>query len=324
MSMKAITYHNYGGVEQLRYEEVDKPKIKADEVLIKMHAVSINDYDLGMLMGKPYILKVQNGRSKPTKVNILGSDIAGTVEAVGSAVTRFAVGDRVFGDLSDRWGGFAEYCSAKEGEVEAMSDALTFEEAAALPQAAALAYQALFAYGKAKPGERVLINGAGGGVGTLGVQMAKDKGMTVDGVDASSKFDLMKEVGFEEVVDYQTTDFTTLSRQYDLVVDNKLNRSLFSCLKVLKPGGRYLVNGGDSFRLLQVVLLGPIVSLLTGKKFRLVVLKKNSGLDYLKRLHEYGKLKVIMEDPIPLEKGIEAMQAYAQNRFVGKVVLINK
>lgn len=322
--MKAITYHEYGGVEQLRLEEVDKPALRENEVLIKVHAASVNDFDLGMLMGKPYILRLQNGRSKPTKINILGSDIAGTVEAVGSAVTRFAIADCVFGDLSDRWGGFAEYCAAKEGEVEPMSDALTFEEAAALPQAAALAYQALFEYGEAKPGERILINGAGGGVGTLGVQMAKEKGMAVDGVDASSKFSLMKAVGFDELVDYLTTDFTKLNRKYDVIVDNKLNRSLFSCLKVLKPGGRYLVNGGDSARLLQVVLFSNIVNLFTGKKVRLVVLKKNSGLDYVKALHEQGKLNVVMEEPVPLEKGIEAIEDYTKNRFTGKVVIVNK
>lgn len=322
--MKAITYDEYGGTEKLTYRDVKRPELKEDEVLIKIHAVAVNDFDLGMLMGNPYLLRPQYGLLKPKRIHILGSDIAGEVNAVGVSVTRFKVGDRVFGDLSDRWGGFAEYCCTKEDEIELMSETLSYESAAALPQAGALAYQGLFDYGKVQHGEKVLINGAGGGVGTLGIQMAKEEGVLVDGVDTVAKFDVMKALGFEEVIDYKSTDFISQGKKYDVVLDNKMTRSIFQCLKVLKAGGRYLIVGGNSWRLLQVVITAPFINLLTDKYVSLVMLKKNRGLDYMMKLHASGKLKVIMEEPVPLEKGIDAIKAYAENEFIGKVIIVNE
>lgn len=318
--MKAITYHAYGGVEKLQYEDIEQPKIKADEVLIKVHAVSINDFDLGMLQGSPFILKFQNGLKMPRKTQVLGSDIAGVVEAVGEEVTRFKVGDKVFGDLSNRWGGFAEYCCANEKDIEAMGDTLSFEEAAALPQAGALAYQGLFDYGHAKQGERILINGAGGGVGTLGAQMGLQAGLRLDGVDTVPKLDQMKAIGFESVSDFKRTDFIESGEQYDIVLDNKMNRSVRRCLKALQSKGRYLVIGGDSFKLMQVMLFGPLIKLMTGKEIRLVVLKRNQGLAQLKELHASGKLKIVM-DIYPFSQGIKAIEAYSSNQFTGKVVI---
>ncbi len=319
--MKAILYSAYGGTEKLMLQETKKPDLKSDEVLIRVCAVSVNDFDLGMLMGVPYILRVQNGISKPKKVHILGSDIAGKVEAVGASVTKFQIGDRVYGDLSDRWGGFEEYCAANESEVKLMPDSLTYTEAAALPQAGALAYQALFDYGKAKEGERVLINGAGGGVGTLGVQMAKEAGLVVDGVDTPSKFDVMKATGFRNRIDYRTEDFTQKSEVYDIVIDNKMNRPIRRCLKVLKPGGRYLVIGGGSWSIFKVLILSTWIRLFTNKRIQLVMLKKNRGLEYMEKLHLAGNLQVIMEPVVSLNKGIEAIETYSQNNFTGKVVI---
>ncbi len=319
--MKAISYYEYGGIEKLVLETVEKPKVADDELLIRIHAASVNDFDLGMLQGVPYVLRLQNGLKKPQKTHILGSDIAGQVEAVGRSVTQFQVGDKVLGDLSDKWGGFAEYVAVKEDAVVPMSEGIRYAEAAALPQAGVLAYQGLFEYGKIKPGERVLINGAGGGVGTLGVQMAREAGGIVDGVDASSKFDLMKSVGFEKMVDYTTSDFTEQPMKYDIILDNKLNRSVLKGLKVLNPGGRYLIIGGGSWRLIKTLMLSLLIHIFTNKKVQLVMLKKNRGLDYLQDLYASGKLQIVMKEYESLEKGIEAIEAYAKNAFTGKVVI---
>ena len=193
--MKAIVYTKYGGPEVLQLKEIEKPYPMDDEVLIKVHAVSINDWDWGLLQGASFVDRMMSGLSKPKK-QILGSDIAGRIEAVGTNVTRFKPGDEVYGDLSGSWGGFAEYVCAREKALALKPASMSFNEAAAIPQAAMLAKQGLIDKGQIKSGQKLLINGAGGGVGTFGVQIAKLYGVEVTGVDSTSKLDMLRSMAF--------------------------------------------------------------------------------------------------------------------------------
>ena len=231
--MKAIVYTKYGGPEVLQIKEVEKPLPKDDEVLIKVHAVSINDWDLGLLHGD-FINRMLNGLRKP-KRTILGSDIAGRIEAIGKNISKFKIGDEVYGDLSGRWGGFAEYVCAPEKALALKPAAMSFEEAASIPQAAMLAVQGLIDKGKIHAGQKLLINGAGGGVGTFGVQIAKLYGIEITGVDSTVKLDMLRSMGFDHVIDYTKEDFTKNGQRYDLILDAKTNRSMFDYARALSP-----------------------------------------------------------------------------------------
>ncbi len=236
--MKAIVYSRYGGPEVLQIKEIEKPFPKDDEVLIKVRAVSINDWDFGLLRGD-FINRLNNGLVKP-KIKILGSDIAGQIEAVGKNVTRFKTGDEVYGDMSGYWGGFAEYTCALEKSLELKPSAMSFEQAAAIPQAAMLAVQSLIDKGKIKSGQKILINGAGGGVGTFAVQIAKLYGVELTGVDSTDKLHMLYSIGFDHVIDYTKEDFTKIDQCYDLILDVKTNRSIFAYSRALRPNGIYL------------------------------------------------------------------------------------
>jgi NADPH:quinone reductase-like Zn-dependent oxidoreductase len=213
-NLKAIVYTEYGGPEVLHLKEVTKPVPKDDEVLVRVHAVSINDWDWGLLHGD-FINRILNGISKP-KRQILGSDIAGVIEAIGKNVTRFKTGDEVYGDLSSQWGGFAEYVCAMEKSLALKPSKMSFVDAAAIPQAAMLAVQGLIDKGKIREGQNVLINGAGGGVGSYGIQIAKLYGVKVTGVDSTAKLDMMRSLGFDHVIDYTREDFTKNGKRNDL------------------------------------------------------------------------------------------------------------
>ncbi|HET6539156.1 MAG TPA: NAD(P)-dependent alcohol dehydrogenase, partial [Chryseolinea sp.] len=220
--MKAIVYTKYGTPDDLEFKEIDKPVIKDDEVLVKVFAVSLNDWDVGLLEGD-FVNRMLNGVRTP-KIKILGSDVAGRVEAVGKNVKKWKSGDEVFGDLSGRWGGFAEYVCARENDLALKPSTMSFEQAAAIPQAGMLAVQGLIDKGKIKSGQRVLINGAGGGVGTFAVQIGKLYGGEMTGVDSASKLDMMLSMGFDHVIDYTREDFTNNGQRYDLILDAKTNR----------------------------------------------------------------------------------------------------
>ena len=318
--MKAIVYTRYGPPDGLRLEEVERPIPRHDEVLIRVRAVAINDWDWGLLHGTPFSNRAANGLLKPRK-QILGSDVAGRIEAVGSGVTRFRLGDEVFGDLSGRWGGFAEYVCAREAALTAKPEGMTFVEAASLPQAGTLAFQGLVERGDIRSGQKLLINGAGGGVGTFAIQIAKLHGADVTGVDSGGKLGLLRSLGFDRVIDYKRGDFTKQGQQYDLILDLKTNRSLFRYLRVLHPRGSYVTVGGSTGRLIQAALLGPLVSLFTGKRARLVILKENKGLAYLCELFEAGKLKPVIDGPYRLSELPEAMRYFGEGKHKGKVVI---
>ena len=318
--MKAIVYTEYGTPDVLGLKEVERPTPEDDEVLIRVHAVAINDWDWGLLRGTPFANRVTSGLLRPKK-QILGSDVAGRIEAIGRKVERFRPGDEVFGDLSGRWGGFAEYVCAREDVLALKPTGMTFVEAAAIPQAGMLAVQGLLDRGQIRPGQKLLINGAGGGVGTFAIQIAKLYGSHVTGVDSLGKLDLLLSLGFDHVIDYAREDFTRTEQRYDLILDVKTNRSVFDYLRVLGTGGTYVTFGGSTARILQVLLLGPLVSLLTGKKARLVFLKPNKDLPYMCELYEAGKLKPVIDGPYGLNEIPEAMRYFGEGKHKGKVVI---
>ena len=317
--MKAWIYRKYGSPDELQLTETVAPIPADDQVLVKIHAVSINDWDWQLLQGTPFVNKMMNGLFKPRQ-QILGSDIAGRVEAVGAGVERFAPGDRVYGDLSDTWGGFAEYVCADEKSLAPIPDAMSFEDAAAIPQAGMLAVQGLRDVGRLQSGEKLLINGAGGGVGTFGIQLARlYEDVEVTGVDSGPKLEMLHGLGFDRVIDYTREDFTAAGRQYDLILDTKTNRPVSHYLRALRPGGRYVTVGGD--RILQVLLLGPLVSMIRGIKLRLVMLKANKDLPFMSELYSAGRVKPVIDGPYPMEELQQAMRHFGAGEHRGKVVI---
>ncbi len=319
--MKAIVYTKYGPPDVLQLKEVEKPTPKDDEVLIKVHASAVNDWDWGLLRGKPFVNRILFGLLKP-KIKILGVDIAGQVEAVGKNVKQFQPGDKVFGDISGcGMGGFAEYVCARENALELKPASMTFDEAAAIPQAAMLAVQGLRDKGKIQSGQKLLINGAGGGVGTFGVQIAKLYGVEVTGVDSSGKLDMMRSLGFDHVIDYTKEDFTKNGQAYDLILDNKMSRSIFDYMRALSPNGIYVTAGGSMARFLQAFLLGPLISLFSKKSIRIVALKPNKDLAYMNELFEAGKVKPVIDGRYKLSEVPEAMRYFGEGNHKGKLVI---
>ena len=308
--MKAIIFTRYGPPDGIELKEVPKPRPKEDELLISVHSSSINSWDWEFLNGKPFINRLMFGLLKPKSgKQILGADIAGTVEAVGRHVTRFQPGDEVFGDLWSNWGGFAEYACAHETTLEPKPANSTFEEAAAVPQAGVLALQGLRKAGQMQPGQKVLINGAGGGVGTFAVQLAKLSGAEVTGVDASHKLNVVRSVGADHVIDYTQEDFTKIGERYDLIIDCQGFRSMFDHKRVLRTKGTYAMVGGLMPRALQLLFLSFWASL------------TNKGLADLKELIEAGKLVSILDRTYQLSEVPEALRYFGEGRHKGKIVI---
>jgi NADPH:quinone reductase-like Zn-dependent oxidoreductase len=324
--MKAIVFTRYGPPDGLELREVPKPAPKEDELLISVHASSINSWDWEFLNGIPFINRLMFGLLKPKEgKQILGADIAGTVEAVGRHVTRFQPGDEVFGDLWDNWGGFAEYACAHEAALESKPANSTFEEAAAVPQAGVLALQGLHKAGQIQPGQKVLINGAGGGVGTFAVQLAKLSGTEVTGVDVSHKLNVVRSVGADHVIDCTQEDFTKTGERYDLIIDCQGFRSMFDYKRALRPKGTYAMVGGPLPRALQLLFLSFWASLTReSKKFRLVAEGPNKGLADLKELIEVGKLVSIVDRTYQLSEVPEALRYFGEGRHKGKIVIVVK
>src|SRR5712671_5523588 len=296
--MKALV-RDESGPPWLALRDIDAPVPKDNEVLIRVHATSLNDYDL-FIARPPLPIRLVGSLARavipgaPPRARVPGCDVAGTVTAIGSGVTRFRPGDGVFGDLSGffaGFGAFAEYVCASEDALLLKPAAMTFEQAAALPQAGVLAAQGLLANGPLRAGQKILINGAGGGVGTIGVQVAKPHGVEVTGVDHASKLEMMRRIGFDHVIDYEKEDFTKTGNRYDLIVDTKTNRSPRAYLRALNPGGAYATVGGDSARLLQLVPLGWVIGRTTDKKIIVIALKQNSQLAHLLENFEAGHLQ---------------------------------
>ncbi len=319
--MKAMVRTKYGPPDVLQLKEVAKPTPKDNEVLIKVRAASVNDWDWGLLRGKPFMNRLVFGLLKP-KIKILGGDIAGRVEAVGRNVKQLQPGDEVYGDLSGcGFGGFAEYVCARENALVLKPAGMTFEEVAAVPQAAVLALQGLRDKGQIQPGQKVLINGAGGGAGTFAVQIAKSFGAEVTGVDSTRKLDTMRSIGADHVIDYKQEDFTKNRQTYDLILDFAAYHSIFDYKRSLSPKGTYVMVGGSTARIFQVMFLGPWISMTGSKKMRILAHKPNKDLALMKELFEAGKVRPVIDKRYPLSEVSEALRYFGKGHAKGKIVI---
>lgn len=320
--MKAITYTQYGSPDVLQFKEAPQPSPKEAEVLIKVHAVSINAADWHLMRADPFPVRFAFGLFKP-KIQILGADVAGEVEAVGKNVTQFKIGDAVFGDLSGcGFGGFAEYVCAPETVLALKPANLSFEEAAALPMASITALQGLRDIGRIKAGQKVLIYGASGGVGTFAVQIAKSFGAEVTAVCSTSKVDMVRALGADHVIDYTREDFTQNGQQYDLIFAANGNRSLADYEKALAPTGTYVMSGGASSQMFEAMLKGPLRSKAGGKSIKNFIAKPNQvDLNAMKGLVEAGQVKPVIDKRYPLMETPSAMRYLEEGHARGKIVV---
>jgi NADPH:quinone reductase-like Zn-dependent oxidoreductase len=319
--MKAVVYTRYGPPGVLRLADVPTPVPKNNQVLVKVHAVSLNASDWEMLRGKPLYARI-GGPFRP-RHHILGSDIAGRVEAAGRNATRFRPGQDVFADILSSMGGFAEYVCVPEAALAPKPAGMTYEEAAALPQAGAIALQGIQDKGQARPGQKVLINGAGGGSGMYAIQLAKLNGAEVTGVDNGEKLEFMRSLGADHVIDYTRDDFTTNGRTYDLILDLAAHRPALACKRSLMPGGRYLYVGGSVPTLLQVLLIGPVIGRAEGKKIRLLAVRQGAQhLAPMVELCQAGKIATVIDRRYRLDQVPEALRYLGEGHAKGKVVII--
>jgi NADPH:quinone reductase-like Zn-dependent oxidoreductase len=318
--MRAIVYTEYGSPDVLQLKEVEKPLPKDDEFLIKVHAVSVNRSDWEGLIGKPLYARI-GGLRKPSRP-ILGSDVAGRVEMVGKNNTQFQIGDEVFGEMDDYHGGFAEYVCTRGTAWARKPASMTFEEAAAIPQAGVIALQGLRDKGQVQPGQSVLINGAGGGTGSVAVQLAKYYGAEVTGVDNTGKLDFLRSLGADHVIDYTREDFTKNGKQYDLILDLVAHRSVFAYQRALRPNGRFFAVGGPVATLIRILLLGPWMSRATRKKIRILAVQRNrNDLVAITELCEAGKIVPVIDRRYPLKEVPEALRYLGEGRTKGKLVI---
>ncbi len=322
--MKAVVFSRYGSADGLEVKDVERPDPRAGEVLVRVHASSINDWDAGLLAGKPFLTRLFTGLFRP-KIGILGCDVAGNVERVGAGVHRFSPGDAVYGDIhAAGFGAFAEYVCVEQNALEKKPASLTFEQAAAVPHGATLAWQGMASMGAVEAGQSLLINGAGGGVGPIALQLGKLRGLEVTGVDRAEKLPMLRELGFDHVFDYERHDFTAGASRYDFVLDVKTNRSPFKYARALKPNGVYVTVGGGSLRLLQVFLCGPLIKMLSGKATKVLALKANGGLAEMGPLIERGEVHPVVDGPYPLEDVGTAMGIFARAEQKGRMVIAIK
>lgn len=319
--MKAVVYTRYGSPDVLRIADVQTPVPKVGEVLVKVCAVSLNGSDWEVLRGKPLYSRI--GAPFRPRRHILGSDIAGRVEAAGPGTTLLRVGDDVFADAFSHLGGFAEYVCLPESALARMPAGMTHEEAAALPQAGAIALQGILDKGRVQPGDKVLINGAGGGSGMYAIQLAKLHGAEVTGVDNGEKLEFMRRLGADYAIDYTREDFTRNGRTYDVILDLAAHRSVFAYRGSLSPGGRYLYVGGSVATLLQTLLLGPLIGRARDKKLRLLVVRQGvQNLAQLVELCQAGKVATHIDRRYELTDAPEALRYFGEGHAKGKVVVI--
>lgn len=319
--MKAIVLEKYGKPEDLKLKEIDKPQIKKNQVLVKVKAAAVNAGDWHLVRAEPFMIRLFFGLFKP-KVNILGVDIAGVVEETGSEVTDFQPGDRVFGDLTnDGFGGYAEYAAISQNTLAIMPDNISFQEAAALPTSAGTALAALRDCAGIKQGDKVLVNGASGGVGAFSVQLARYFKAEVTAVCSSRKVDFIKTLRPDHIIDYQKEDFTRNNKKYDIIHAANGYQLLSEYKNSLTEQGTCCVSGGTTKQFLKMGLLGPLMSSKKGKKLKSFVVKPNSeDLTFLANLSAEGSIKPLIDrtyslDEVPqaildLEKGL------AQGKFI--------
>ena len=320
--MKAIVQPEYGSPDVLQLQQVEKPVVDDDDVLVRVRASSVNALEWHMLTGLPYLVRPQAGLRKPKRA-ILGADVAGRVDAVGKNVTRLQPGDEVFGDIGN--GAYAEYVCAPEARLVLKPAKLTFEQAAAVPVAALTALQGLRDIGQIQSGQKVLINGASGGVGTFAVQIAKSFGADVTGVCSTRNVDMVRSIGADHVVDYTQEDFTQSGQSHDLMFDVPGNRPWAECKRVLSRGGTYVMVGGPKGRWLGPLrhLLGVKVASLVGNRRVgwFVAQMKEEDLSFLSELLESGEVVPVIEATYPLEQTPEALRYLGEGHAQGKNVI---
>lgn len=321
MTMKAFVYEQYGQPEVLRLKEVEKPVPKNNEVLVKIHAVSVNAYDWHILTADIFLVRLSRGLLKP-KIAILGADIAGVVEAVGKEVRQFKPGDAVFGCLAACGdGGFAEYACATENVLTLKPTNLSFEEAAAVPMAAITALQSLRDEGQIQPGQKVLIHGAAGGVGTYAVQLAKFFGADVTAVCSTRNVEQSRSLGADRVIDYTQEDFAKAGQKYDLILGVNGYRPLSVYRNALTPNGRYVMAGGKPAQIFQAVLLGRWMSR-NGQKMGTILSNVSpKDMAFIKELLEAGKVVPVIDKRYPFAETAEALRYLGAGHARGKVVI---
>lgn len=318
--MKAILYDHYGGPEVLRLGEMDPPLPKKGEVLVRVRAASLNSWDWDMIRGEPKITRLVSGFRRP-KIKVLGCDLSGLVESMGAHTSRFKPGDPVYGDVSGcGFGAFGEYVVVKEEALSPKPEGMSFEQAAATPQAAVLALQGLTDVRPLKPGDRVLLNGAGGGVGTFALQMAKFMGAEVTCVDHSLKLPLLKSLGADRVIDYQREDFTAMGERYDLILDVVAERSLSEYRRAMTERGILAVVGGKTSILLGTFLLGRMLAK-GSQRMGLVLHEANKNLALIEEFFAKGQALPVIERCYPLHEAAEAFEYFGEGRVQGKLVL---
>jgi NADPH:quinone reductase-like Zn-dependent oxidoreductase len=320
--MKAMVYTQYGSPDVLHPRDVPRPVPQANQVLLKVHAASVNAADVHLLKADPFLARFESGLFRP-KRTILGADVAGVVEAVGSQVTRFQPGDEVYGDLAGcGFGGFAEYVAVPEGVLARKPSTLTFEEAAAVPMAAVTALQGLRDKGMLRAGQRVAINGASGGVGTFAIQLAKVMGAHVTAICSTGKMEMVRGLGADVVLDYKQVNFTQQAERYDLILGVNGFHPIGDYQRVLTPQGRYVMIGGTSQQIFQAVLLGGLRSKRGGQQLGSLLGKPNADdLNYVTGLLESNTLRVVIDRCYPLESLVEAFHYMDAGHARGKVVI---
>jgi NADPH:quinone reductase-like Zn-dependent oxidoreductase len=319
-TMKALVYERYGTPDVLQLRDVPAPAPKAGQVLVEVHAASVNSWDWDLLIGSALVRPW--GPLKPQHP-ILGCDIAGRIVALGPEVRRFNVGDEVFGDISaSTWGGFAEHAAAPEDALQHKPPALSFEQAAAIPQAGVLALQGLRAFGEIRPGHRLLINGAGGGVGTFALQLAKARGAEVTVVDTAAKLPALRALGADAAVDYASEDFTRRGPRYDFVLDVVGRRPLLHCLRVVAPAGCYVMIGGTVANILKLLALRGWVGRTSRKRAHLLVHRPDpADLAILAQQFEAGRFMPVIDSSCPLERLPDAIGRLGQGLVLGKLIV---
>jgi NADPH:quinone reductase-like Zn-dependent oxidoreductase len=319
--MKAIVYSAYGPPEVLQLQEVEKPAPRENEVLIKVHAASVTFGDVAVVRGEPVVARLWSGLTKP-KFPTPGKDVAGEVEAIGSSVKQFQPGEAVYGDISAfGWGTFAEYVAVDARAVAPMPANISFAEAAAVPESAVVALQGLRDKGQIQAGQKVLIVGASGGIGTFAVQIAKAFGAEVTGVCSARNVELVQGLGADHVIDYTKEDFAAKGPQYDLILATAGHRSLADYRRALNPSGIYVAAGGSMAQIFQA-MLGPLLTIGSSQEMGNFTVKPNQeDLVFMKELIEEGKVTPVIDRHYPLSQTAEAMRYYSQGRTRGKVVI---
>ena len=322
--MKAIICPRYGSPDVLQLREVAKPVPQEDEVLIQIHAASLNSRDLRMLRANPLFMRLMPGGLFRPKNKILGADVAGRVEAIGSNVKQFTPGDEVFGYFPSATGcgTLAEYVSANEKYLTLKPANLTFEQAAAVPLAATTALQGLRDKGNIQSGQKVLINGASGGVGTFAVQIAKSFGAEVTAVCSTRNLEMVRSLGADHVIDYTKEDFTQNGQKYDLILAVNGFHPISDYLHALKPEGTYVVVGGSIIQIFQAASNGRKISKTGSQKTTVFSLVQNQeDLIFIKELLESGKIMPVIDECYPLSKTPEAFWYFEKVHPKGKVVI---